>query len=620
MTKDFQPARDENAPRLEVPPTERFRRLVQASVVALSADAGLILMLYALSRLTGSTVLLADALHSVGDFGVSATVLVAILVGHRFLSRIWGRFLESVLSLGIAGLLGYGAYALLRFVIANPPERFMQSRDPAQVVAFAGVSLALVITFSMARFKRRIGRELDSPMFEAEGVHTYADFVTSFGVWCTLLVGYFGLDIERWMTGVIGLVILRMAFDLLWRTIRRLRLSWPAPLVRGTAATAGAIASLWRRLPGRLQPVLATVLWPRWPRRLAHGIWAASSGLIDRARRISPPHFLRQEWIEGHGRLLVTAQISLMLLLYVGVGLYTVDAGQRGVELGLGRVVGVRQAGLHLHLPPPFGSVDIVDADLVSRLELGFRTDLTYEGPEPGAYLWELTHTSGRYSKRPEEALTLAGDENLIDTNLLCYYRIVDPVKFQLHTRDAESILRAAFSHEVHATQRGRSLDSLLTAGRGEFERTILARMQSRTERLDVGVMITRVCLLEAHPPIPVVPQYRAVVSAEETQNEVILKAQQYANELLPRSRGQCVAIVKTACADSTVRVAGAVAETERFRLRQEAFGADPEIHRVRMHWEALESALADKPLTVLPSGAQRRVYLPGARRETYDD
>jgi membrane protease subunit HflK len=593
---------------------------VRASLLALAADAGLIVMLYSLSRLTGSTVLLADALHSVGDLGVTSTVLIAILVSHRFLSRMWGRFLESMLGLGIALLLGWGAIELLGFVVANPPGRFVQARDPGQVVAFAGVSVALVVTFSMARYKRRIGRQLDSPMFEAEGVHTYGDFLTSFGVWCTLLVGYFGLDIERWMTGIIGLVILKMALELVWRTVARLRVSWPAPLVRAAGGTARGIGGIWHRLPARLRAVLKALFAPQWPRRLGGRLLAAGQRAVRALAAVHPPRCLRQEWIEAHARPLITAQIALILLLYAGVGFYTVQAGQRGVELGLGRVVDVRPAGLHLHLPPPFGGVRVVDADLVSRLELGFRTDLEFAGPEPAAYLWEYAHSGGRYAKRPLEAITLAGDENLIDTNLLCYYRIVDPVRYRLQTRDPRSILRAAFAHEVHAAQRERGLDAMLIDDRGPLQDELLERMQRRAATLDVGVEITRVCLLEAHPPLPVVPQYRAVVSAKEAQNEVILRAQQYANELVPRSRGQAEVIVQTARADSTEQVAAAVAGAERFRLRQEAFSANSAIHRVRLRWEALEEVMAGKPITVLPASAERRVYLAPGGEKGRDD
>lgn len=598
----------------------RFRGLLRASAVALAADASLILMLFGLSRLTGSTVLLADALHSTGDFGVSATVLVAVLVGHRFLSRTWGKFAESLLSLAIAGLLVFGAYQLISFVITNPPDRFVQARDPGQVVAFAGVSLALVVTFSMARYKRRIGRELDSPMFEAESVHTYADFLTSLGVWLTLLVGYFGVDVERWMTGIIGLVILHMALDLVRGTLRRLQMSWPTSLRRGARALGQRLQQTWERWPARLRVVLAAIFWPRWPRQLWRGL---RHGLANSRRRMSliqPPRYLQQEWVEAHGRAIIIGQVLSILALYVGLGLYTVQPGQRGVELALGRVAGVRPAGLHLHLPPPFGAVDLVDADLVSRLELGFRVDESHAGPEPAAYLWELTHSSGRYTKRADEALTLAGDENLIDTNLLCYYRVTDPVQYQLRTRDPVSVLRAAFAHEVHAAQRERSLDAMLTAERGAFEQELLQRLRRRIDELNVGVEITRVCLLEAHPPIPVVPQYRAVVSAKETQNEIILKAQQYANELLPRTRGQSVAAIMIARADSTDQVATSTAAAERFHLRQQAFADDPTIHRIRMHWEAVEAALAGKPITVLPTGAERRIYLQENQKETGDD
>ncbi len=588
----------------------RFKALVRASLLAIGADTGLIVLLYGLSRLTGSTVLLADTFHSVGDLGVTATVLLSILVNHRYLSKSWGRFAESLLCLGVAGVMGVGAVELLTYVVQNPPDRFIQARDPNQVIAFVGISCALVVTFVMAGYKKRIGRRYDSPLFEAEGAHTHSDFLTSFGVWVTLLVGYFGLDIERAMTALIGLAILNMTVRLLIRTVGQLRVRWPASLAKTGRAMQQSLARGFERLPLRLQRVVRAIVLPRWPVELGRSLRASGRRLNERIARIRPPFFLQDAWIRRHAPLVLVALVVLILGLYGGLGFYSVQPWEEGVEIGLGRAVAVHGPGLHLHAPPPFGTVEIIGTGLLSRLELGFRTDLNAEDDSLSANLWEAMHTQGRFRTRPEEALTLTGDENLVDSRVVCYYRIIDPVRFGLQARDPVEILRAAFAHEVHAVQRHIPLDGLLTSDRQRLQDTLLPRLRRRAAELDIGVAIHQVYSLEAHPPLPVVPQYRAVVSAKETKSEVIHRAHEYSNELVPRSRGQAVALVKAAEADSITRVVAALGGADRFRLQQHAFGIDENVHRIRLHWDAIEEVLAGKRITILPAATQRRIVL----------
>ena len=63
--------------------------------------------------------------------------------------------------------------------------------------------------------------------------------------------------------------------------------------------------------------------------------------------------------------------------------------------------------------------------------------------------------------------------------------------------------------------------------------------MSRTAHNLSMGVDILRVNLQEAHPPVEVIPQYRDISSAREKMDEIIHKASAYANDLIPRSRGE---------------------------------------------------------------------------------
>ena len=81
-------------------------------------------------------------------------------------------------------------------------------------------SVVLLITLKMSDFKKRTGRKYQSDAFSAEGDHTFSDFLSSVSVWITLLLGYFGIHIERYITFLIGIMVLNIGIKLFFRSIK----------------------------------------------------------------------------------------------------------------------------------------------------------------------------------------------------------------------------------------------------------------------------------------------------------------------------------------------------------------------------------------------------------------
>jgi len=109
-----------------------------------------------------------------------------------------------------------------------------------------------------------------------------------------------------------------------------------------------------------------------------------------------------QQFTSGKGLWVIA---PLILLLWLGSGLYVVGPGERGVVLLFGKAMDQTEPGLRYHLPWPVQSHEIVDIAQVRRAEVGFRT--------------VAAETQGRDARGnarafPEEALMLAGDENIV--------------------------------------------------------------------------------------------------------------------------------------------------------------------------------------------------------------
>lgn len=562
----------------------RLRTLIKASGLAILVDALLIGTKYLFAFLTGSQVFVADALHSGGDLAVSLVVLCSIVIHHLHREHRWLKHTEAVVSLLISMALIVGSSMLLWDGVTGEAERFVVNRGIPLVAAIGGMTVLLFVTIAMSRFKRLVGESCESQAFCAEGTHTYADFLTSFSVFATLCLAYFGIHVERFMALLLGLIVLRVGFNLLYRTIVT---SGIVPVIVRfckTSLSRSARKKL-RRLRKRFLPSC-----PELPRI-----------------RLSFP-MVREEWIFSNRKRLLLVNIVLVCLFYIGTGVYQVQPHQTGLELLFGKVVKENGPGLHLHAPQPFGAVVYVDTGLSHRLESGFRTQTNFQGEEPEVYLWEFMHTDGRYVKNTNESIGLTGDEYLADVNFLCYYKILDPTTYALKTENAHEILRSIFVHKVHAELNRHQLDSLLTVQRGLVQENLLKSMQDAVRELPLGVEVSIVYMREAHPPIDVVSSYRSVVSSQEEQQRMIHDAHSYKNATIPLSQGKAESIIAKAEASSVEKIYAAMGKAESFQARQEAFDLFEAVQKKRLWWSAVESALAGKQIVVLPQGVRRRI------------
>ncbi len=556
--------------------TKRFGALINASYIAIGSDILLIFLKIGLAVLTGSIIFKADAYHSGGDLAVSLTVLFSILVKYKFSTKSFAREAEAIVSLLISILLIFGGLKILYDAIYTEADAFLIKQDVSLVLAFIGISIASLIALLIAGFKSKIGKEHDSLAFTAEGVHTFSDFISSFGVWFTLLFGYFGIHIERMMTFIIGLVIFQIGIRLVFKVIK----------------ISGFSSKFVNKIKNK--PILQFALFTR---------------LITKIK-LFKVFSLNEVFFTKHIKNFLSLTIILILLMYFGLGFYTVLPYQTGVETFFGKVKELNSPGLHYHLPEPFGKVLKVDTGIAARIESGFRTNWNNDIEEPEAYLWEFSHTDGRFIKVIDESLAITGDENIIDANFLCYYRITDPVIYAIHTKNAREILRTILNREINSVLAKYRIDALLTVQRGDIQNELRIRMKEKVTTLKIGVDIDKVFMQEVHPPIDVVPDYRAVASAREKKNEIIHKANGYANDLIPRSRGKGKKSILEAETYKIDKLSFAFGEAKNFLLKEKIFNASSKLQKIRLRWDMIESLLFGKIIYVLPNDSKRRYYL----------
>ena len=135
---------------------------------------------------------------------------------------------------------------------------------------------------------------------------------------------------------------------------------------------------------------------------------------------------------------------------------------------------------------------------------------------------------------------------------------------------------------------------------------------QELLDRWQSGVAVVSVALRSVDPPPPVLAAFQDVQDAKSDRERFVNEAESYANDTLPRARGEAEALVSAAASQRRRRVEEAHGDAARFdALRREASLA-PASLRARLYLETLEKVLPRMRLYVVDEGTRLRLVQPG--------
>ena len=338
------------------------------------------------------------------------------------------------------------------------------------------------------------------------------------------------------------------------------------------------------------------------------------AGPVAKLRRVAGGFNPREAFAEivarrrEYFRPALLAAFALMVLS----GFHSIGPNEAGVVERFGRrLVPDEGPGLHYKLPWPIDTLTRIEAGKVRAVEVGFRSnaDGTPEN-EPAAYEWNVQHRSGRFQKKPEESLMLAGDQNMMEVSAVVHYRMRSPAEYLMRQLDGEATVRSAAESAVSAVASSTSLDEILTTGRQAIEARVRTELQARLDQYRAGVEVLRVHLLDVHPSLEVVDAFREVSGAYEEKSRLINEAEAYRNEQVALSRGNAKAAVAGAEGYSVAKKNRSGGDAARFLLREDGYRAQPEITGTRLYLETMEEVLPGKKKMIMDAGKGRRHLL----------
>jgi membrane protease subunit HflK len=262
--------------------------------------------------------------------------------------------------------------------------------------------------------------------------------------------------------------------------------------------------------------------------------------------------------------------------LWLLSGIYIVPPTEQAVVTRFGAVVERRiYPGIHYSLPWPVDRVYRAKVNQLQRLVIG--------GDPADSVL-------GR--TQPLASQFLTGDQNIIHMRVAVQYSVAVPADFLFHSVDASKTIASAVESELARRVALRGVDAVLTTERVAIQEEVLGAAQARLNDYGAGVRLSTINIESASPPPEAADAFRDVASARADTARIVDEAHGYANDLLPRARGEAIELSESAAAYRQSKIDEASGDAARFSAIAAEYAKASEVTGTRLYIEAMEEIL----------------------------
>ncbi|HWG71763.1 MAG TPA: FtsH protease activity modulator HflK [Steroidobacteraceae bacterium] len=271
--------------------------------------------------------------------------------------------------------------------------------------------------------------------------------------------------------------------------------------------------------------------------------------------------------------------LILIVAVWIGSGVYRVDAQERAVVLRFGKYLQTTGPGFNWHLPWPIERRIIVNV-------------------------------SHQYSV-VDDASMLTADTNLVEVKSAVQYIQPDALKLLFKVRDVEDTLTQVSESAMREAVGQASLDKALA-----FDPAITAHakflLQRTLDSYDMGIRILSVNLTGVNVPEAVQDAQRDAIKADKDRQRYQQDAETYRNDVLPRARGAAAKEVLDAEAYRLQVLALAQGETARFDQVLAQYERAPGVTRERMYLETMDNVYKNSRKVIVDTkNGNNMLYLP---------
>lgn len=289
------------------------------------------------------------------------------------------------------------------------------------------------------------------------------------------------------------------------------------------------------------------------------------------------------------GKVVKFVVIGIIIGILVLDSFYTINEQEQAVLTTFGVAKSVTQPGLHFKIP------------IIQGVE---KVNTTIKGISIGY---------DQYGNSVEsESLMITSDYNFVNVDFYLEYRFSDPIKAVYASDKPEEILKNLAQSCIRRVIGQYKVDDVLTTGKSEIQSMIKDEMVAELAVNDIGVTLVNITIQDSEPPTTqVMEAFKNVETAKQGMETTINNANKYANEKLPEAEAKVDQIKKAAEANKTQRINEANAEVAKFNAMYEEYIKNPEVTKLRMYYETMESVLPGTKVYVTDDATGVSTLLP---------
>jgi modulator of FtsH protease HflK len=296
---------------------------------------------------------------------------------------------------------------------------------------------------------------------------------------------------------------------------------------------------------------------------------------------------------------IVKVLMVLLVIVFLGSGVFTVPSQEQAIILRFGKPVGVGderllRPGLHWSFPYPIDEVvriPITEIQTVTSTAGWYATTPEWEAagtePEP-AMLNPAT-----------EGYTLTGDTNIIHARATLRYRINNPLDYTLNFVNASNLVQNALNNALFHVAPQFNVDEALRLAVTEMKEKIVGHVRERVAEQGLGIVIED-AELRTVPPRFLRHNFNEVLNADLKRQELMNQARAYANRARGTADGEAQALINAGHTQRARLVESVAAEAKYFEDQLPYYRQNPDLFLARLHTETMHRVLTNAHYKVL--------------------
>lgn len=291
---------------------------------------------------------------------------------------------------------------------------------------------------------------------------------------------------------------------------------------------------------------------------------------------------------------IVKVLMVVLVIVFLGSGLFQVKSQERAVILHYGRPVGegakaLLGPGLHWSWPYP--------VDEVVKIKFAEIQKVT------STVGWYFREDAGNAPLNPaQDGYTITGDGNIIHVRATLSYRIVDPITYEFDFTNAPVVVQNALDNALIYASTRFTVDEILTRESTRFQETVRAKVAELVEKEKLGIVVERLPDMETSAPLALKKAFEDVVKALSTQDNLRNEAKGYTSKVLSEASAEATRRTNSAEVERSSLVASVKAEAANFEAMLPQYQTNPAL--------VVNMLLSEKIAQVL-TNVQEKYYLP---------